>query len=181
MKELVRDIKIIKEKRHLCRFFVSVDNVEEYTDGFILDISKTFILIRECGDFEPKGLKVFEISKISKIRYGSYEISFTKIVKAERLFDRIYQFDKIPLDNYFNILNELKKRHKYVITQSACDGDLNFCIGEIIKVNKASVSILYFDATGKLDKTPSKIVYTKVLDIEFDSNYINIFKKYLKK
>lgn len=180
MKELQKKIRNLKEKKLLGRFYVSVDDVERNFDGFILEESKSFILLRECADFEVNGFVIIEKNKIQTIRYSKYEITFTKIIKKEKIIDRVFICDKTDLSSYSSFLKEIKKKHKYAIVESAYNGKLDFCIGEIVKVNKESVSIRYFDATGKMEEV-YKIPYKEVIDIEFDSDYINIFKKYLRK
>ena len=173
-------LQILKDKKQMSRFFISVNNVEKYIDGFVLDITKEFVLLRECVDFESKGLVIIEISNIIKLKQGKSQKSFTRIFKLEKLTDCALSFDQIPLENYSEIFKAIKKKYKYAIVENAYNNEIDFCIGEIVRVNKASVSILYFDITGKVNKSPSTIPFKDIINIEFDSNYINTFIKFLK-
>jgi len=56
-----------------------------------------------------------------------------------------------------------------------------FTIGPIIKVGDRSVEITYFDATGKLDKKPTKIKYKDISQVRFATRYTKVFKKYVFK
>jgi hypothetical protein len=180
MTEIQKTIQILKTKKHICRIYITVDSVEKYVDGFILDSSKEFVLIRECVDFDIKGLVVIPFNKINKLRKGKAENSFTRIFKLEKLIDKVLNYDKISLENNLEIFKAIKKKYKYAIVESVYKGISDFCIGEITKVNKSSVSILYFDITGKVEKIATKIQYDEIANIEFDSNYLNTFIKYLK-
>jgi hypothetical protein len=134
--EIQNKIKIIKDKKQKCRFYLSVDGVEEYVDGFVIDASKQFVLVREFIDFEAKGFVIFSIKTICKLRQAKGEKSFTKILKLEKLTDKALVFEKISLENFGEIFKAIKKRYKYAIVESAFEGVYDFCIGEITRVNK---------------------------------------------
>lgn len=180
MTETQITIKTLKDKGKLGRFYITSDGLDKYIDGFILDTSKQFILVREFIDFTSKGLVIIPINKISKIRQGKAEKSFTKIIKMEKLLDNSLIYDKITLKSYSDILKAIKKKHKYVIIEDVFEGKNNFSIGEIAKVNKSSVSIFYFDITGKVDDFTTKIPFKDIVNIEYDSNYLNTFIRHLR-
>lgn len=180
MTEIQTTIKTLKDKKNLGRFYITVDNVEKYIDGFVLDISKEFILVREFIDFYPKSLIIIPLNKLSKIKYDKKQKSFTRILKLEKLVDNALGFDKITLESYVEIFRAIKKKYKYVIVEDVFEGESNFCIGEVARVNKESVSIFYFDITGKVDNFTTTTPYKDIANIEYDSNYLNTFIKHLK-
>ena len=180
MTEIEKIIRTLKDKKNLGRFYVTVKGVEKYIDGFVLDISKQFILVRECIDFTPQSLIIISLNKLSKIKCDKKQKSFTRILKLEKLVDKALVFDKIALESYAEIFKDIKKKYKYVIVEDVFKGESNFCIGEIARVNKESVSIFYFDITGKVDNFTTTVAFTDIANIEYDSNYLNTFVKYLK-
>jgi len=78
------------------------------------------------------------------------------------------QFDYIRCDEYVTVECEYMKNP-------------TFTIGPIIKVGDRSVEITYFDATGKLDKKPTKIKYKDISQVRFATRYTKVFKKYVFK
>lgn len=180
MTEIQKKIEQIKEKKQISRFYISVNEVEKYIDGFVLDSSEQFVLLRECVDFDTKGLVIIPSNKITKLRQSKMERSFTKIYKAEKLIDKATIFNKISLESFILIFKAIKYKYKYVIVENVFQGSMEFCIGEIKRINKSSVSILYFDITGKVDNETTTIPFEDIANIEFDSNYINTFIKHLK-
>ncbi len=173
-------LKEIQKKKHQCKFFLKVES-EEYTlHGYVLEINKEFIYIREILDFTVDGLRIFKLDNIEKIRYGKFDKASSKINEKEGLLPTIYTFEKIELKNYQTIFKTIKKTFKFSIVESTYKDKLAFNIGEIIRVNKNSVSHLYFDATGKLDKKPTLIPYNDIIIIGFDNNYLNVFQKHLR-
>ena len=178
--EIQNKIKTIRDKKQTCRFYISVDKVEKYVDGFVVDTSKQFVLVREFVDFDAKGFVIIPINKIIKLRQARAEKSFTRILKLEKLVEKALIFEKMPLENYVEIFKSIKKRYKYAIVENAFEGVNDFCIGEIARINKESISILYFDITGKVDKTTTKIPFKHITNIDFETNYINTFIRHLK-
>jgi len=67
-----------------------------------------------------------------------------------------------------------------VIVEDVYEGESNFCIGEIARVNKESVSIFYFDIMGKIDDVTTTIPFSSIANIEYNCDYLNTFIKYLK-
>ncbi len=180
MTEIQKTIKTLKDKKNLGRFHVTVDGVEKYIDGFVLDTSKDFVLLREFVDFYARSLIIIPLNKLSKITYDKKQKSFNRILKLEKLVDKSLVFDKITLESYAEIFRAIKKKHKYVIVEEVYEGESNFCIGEIARVNKESVSIFYFDITGKVDDYTTTTPFKDISNIEYDSHYLNTFIKYLK-
>lgn len=180
MTEIQKTLKTLKDKKNLGRFYITVDSVEKYIDGFVLDISKEFILVREFIDFTPKSLIIIPLNKLTKIKQDRKQKSFTRILKLEKRVDNALVFDKITLKSFAEIFKAIKKKHKYVIVEDVFEGESNFCIGEIARVNKESVSIYYFDITGKVDITTTTTPFKDIANVEYDSDYLNTFIRHLK-
>lgn len=180
MTEIHKKIATLKDNKQICCFYITVNDIEKSVFGYVLDYSKSFLLIRECLDFYVEGLIVIPINKITKLRQAKIEKNFTKIYKLEKLDNDALIFEKITLESYPEIFKAIKKKHKFAIIENVFDGEIDFCIGEIIRINKTSVSILYFDITGKIDKTATTVLFKDIANIEFDSNYINTFIRHLK-
>jgi hypothetical protein len=64
MTEKQKTLKTLKDKKILGRFYITVDSVEKYIDGFVLDISKEFVLVREFIDFTPKSLIIIPLCSL---------------------------------------------------------------------------------------------------------------------
>ena len=180
MKDQQKKFKILKDKKNLGRFYITVDKIEKYIDGFVLDFSKEFILIREFVDFTSKSLIIIPLNKLTKIKYDKKQKNFTRILKLEKRVDNSLVFDKITLESYREIFKAIKKKYKYVIIEDVFEGESNFCIGEIARVNKESVSIFYFDIMGKVDTYTTTTPFKDITNIEYDSDYLNTFIKHLK-
>jgi len=95
MNKINTTIQALKDKKNLGCFYITVDNVEKYINGFILDTSKEFLLIREFEDFVAKGLVVIPLSKLTEVKYDKKQKNFTRILKLEKLVENALVFDKI--------------------------------------------------------------------------------------
>ncbi len=178
--KLYSQLKDIQKKRHQCKFFIKTE-IEEYTlHGYVLDMNKEFSYIREVIDFTVDGYRIFKLKNLDKVRYGKFDKISSKINDKEGLIPEIYSYEKINLESYQTIFKAIKKVYNFSIIENTYKNELAFNIGQITRVNKSSVSQLYFDATGKVDKNVTSIPYTDIIIIGFDNHYINVFQKYLR-
>ena len=72
----------------------------------------------------------------------------------------------------------LKSLKNFVITEDEINDE--FLIGPVLRVNQKSVKIHYFDGTGKWEK-PQNLRYEDITSVTFNSNYIRMHQKYIKK
>ena len=55
-----------------------------------------------------------------------------------------------------------------------------FLIGQIVRVNKKSVTLRGFDALGRWDEENTRVSYGDITLVTFDDEYITVFSKYLR-
>ena len=55
-----------------------------------------------------------------------------------------------------------------------------YTIGKIIRVNKKTLSMRYFDATGRWDDELTYCPYEEITMTQFDCNYVNVFSRHLR-
>jgi hypothetical protein len=78
------------------------------------------------------------------------------------------------------MLQSLKKWDYHIIVENVNKDELDFCIGPIKRINEKSLSIYYYDPTGKLDKKPTTIKFDTIRIITFGDRYSTTFRKYLQ-
>ena len=113
------------------------------------------------------------------MRYNNYDQKYHQILVEEGLLNEVQSKYEINLNDWFTLCNDIKKTGLTVTSECEHPKLQYFCIGELKKVNKKSISIRYFDATGKLDKKNTKHLYEHITKLSFDDRYANIFSKYL--
>lgn len=148
--------------------------------GYILDYSNDFILMQEESDFMLLGFWIFESSKITNFRYNKNDKYYDKILESEGLKNDLKIKTKVNLENWETIFISLKKAKKHIIVECENPKIDEFIIGEIINIKPKSVSILYFNAEGVLDKKPTEVKFKNITKVTFDDRYIDIFSKYLR-
>lgn len=152
----------------------------DYIGGFILQLSKKFLLIQKNEEFSLNGYIIIPQIKYS-IRCCDFEKAFKKILFNEGITERDYGInEQITLDSFQSIFQDLQDNDYHVIVECENLSNPSFTIGPITKVSKKSVRIRYYDATGKLNQKPSKILYKDITKITFGDRYSTIFRKYLK-
>ncbi len=151
------------------------------SNGYLVNFSDKFIIMQDCYDFKPTGFNIFPIKDIKKIRHNKYDKCYEKIMLSENETENIALKTKVDLTNFKSIFQSLKKQKKNVIVECENPKLDTFHIGVIKKVTDKSVFIHHFDATGLLDKKPTKIYYKDITRITFDDRYIDVFSKYLRK
>lgn len=149
--------------------------------GFILQMSKNFLLIQKEEEFFLNGYGIIKKDHFDAIRCNKYDRAFKRILKAEGILDSGYGINKkIRLIDRRTIFEDLMKHDYHVIVECEDLEDPLFVIGPIKKVKKDSANIQYYDPTGLLDKKPTTVKYKDITLVKFDDRYINIFKKYLR-
>ncbi len=169
------------EKKDFIKIKRTVTEGSADITGFILQLSKDFLLIQKEEEFNLNGYAIIRKDQFDAIRCNKYDRGFKRILKNEGIIDAEYGIDqKIRITNWQTIFEDLKKHDYHVIIECENLEDPIFLIGPITKVNKNFISIRYYDPTGLLDKTPTKVNYKDITLVKFDDRYINVFKKYLR-
>jgi hypothetical protein len=101
-------------------------------------------------------------------------------LKKEGLLSKVKNKHKIDLKSWKTICKSIKYTKLTVISECEHPKMEYFCIGELKKVNKKSISIKYFNAKGTLDKTLTKHWFKDITKLSFDDRYANVFSKYVK-
>ncbi len=149
--------------------------------GFILQMSKDFLLIQKEEEFYLNGYAIIRKDHFDAIRCNKNDKAFKRILKAEGIIDSDYGIKKkIRLKDWRTIFEDLMRHDYHVIVECEDLKESLFVIGPIKKINKDSVNIQYYDPTGLLDKKPTTVKYKDITLVKFDDRYINVFKKYLR-
>lgn len=168
-------------KKQYVRLTRKIGYLEKISTGFILDLSDDFILLQEVYDFIILGYQIIPIKTIKHIRYNKNDKTYERILKEEGLLQKVRQKYKIDLTSWKTICEDIKKTGLTVISECEHPKIDSFCIGEIRRVNKKSLSIRYFNAQGILDKQNTKNKFEDITILSFDDHYANVFSKYVKK
>ena len=175
-------LKKYMEKRSLVRIFRTVCGEEENIGGFIVGMSKHFLLLQLEDEFMLDGFAIIRRDDYDSIRHSSFERTRGKIFRAEGLLGNEYGFDKpLPLKSWADVLKALKSYDLHVTVQNIKDDYLDFWIGPITKVNDKTVSIHNYDPNGHLDERSTVIRLDTISVLKFGDRYSTTFRKYLKK
>ncbi|WP_431109709.1 hypothetical protein [Winogradskyella poriferorum] len=181
--KLLEKIKTHTTDKTYCRITTGlIDDFETIMTGYILDYSSNFILLQETDEFLINGYRIIPINLIKDIRFNNNDKYLFKIHKEEGLTERIELPNyKINLSNWIEIFKSLKKNVNCIISECEAFEQDYFCIGEIKRVNKKSVSIQYFDAKGLLDEVYTKHYFEEITRVTFEDRYSQTFSKYTRK
>jgi hypothetical protein len=170
------------DKKDFVKVYRTVTDGEANISGFLLQMTKDFLLIQKEEEFSLNGYGIFRKDHFDSLRCNKFDKTLKRILKAEGILDSDFGIDKkINLRNWNAIFKDLKEFYQHVIVECEDLEDSLFVIGPIRRVNKDSVSIQYYDPTGLLDKKVTTVKYKDITLVKFDDRYINVFKKYLRK
>lgn len=149
--------------------------------GFILAISKDFLLIQNTNEFFFNGYLIIRKDGFDSIRCNEYDKTQKKIFKGEGILNNGYGLDKkISLENWQEIFRSLKAADFHVIIECEEKEEPDFEIGPIKRVNSQTVSIQYYNPAGILEIKTTSVRYADITTLTFGDRYTTIFKKYLK-
>ena len=146
--------------------------------GFVLKTSDDLTLIAHDYDFCIDGYKVIRNDDIVVCKPTPSTRYCTRLMEKEGLTFDTEVASHIDLADWSTVLQDLKRMDEFVIVENEGEGD--FLIGPIRRVNKKSVTINYFDCRGRWAE-PRAIRYQDITSVTFRSRYIDIHRKYIKK
>ncbi|HEX6430367.1 MAG TPA: hypothetical protein VF008_21895 [Niastella sp.] len=154
---------------------------EERIGGFILSMSKDFLLIQVDNELSFNGYAIIRKDQLDSLRCNKYDKTIKKIYKGEGLLKNGYGIDKnISLKSWQAIFSDLKKFDYHVIIECEDREESTFDIGPIKKALKGSVSIQYYDPTGQLENKLTPLKYSDITKVQFGDHYSMTYRKYLK-
>jgi hypothetical protein len=179
-KEFKKQIEKHFRKKHYIKIYFFDESSEDLTSGFIIKFSDTFLMLQECHNFTLDGIKVIPYNRISGFRHNKFEKASERIFSQEMLitFDQDI-IKNTSLKNFEFLFKSIKDQNFHCIIEGIKKDKFTFTIGEILEVNEKSVTVKNYDATGKIDKKPSKILFKNIEFVTFNDKYSLTFRKYL--
>ena len=152
--------------------------------GFPLAVTEELLLVQEIVEFHLSGYSVMPIYEIRSVRSKKAERTVERIFEAEGLMHQVGMAEMPPLEEWSGLFAWLKRAGKlvqveYFDTPEPGFSDEAFAVGRVTGLSSRSVGIMNFDATGNWDSEATIISYDNLKRVRFDTEYINIFSKYL--
>ncbi|MCZ4409474.1 hypothetical protein O3Q51_11685 [Cryomorphaceae bacterium 1068] len=149
--------------------------------GFLLGASSQLLFVQVDYDFQLDGYAIIPAFTVSKLRCNKTDRFHKEVLKKEGIFERDYGCDSsIDLTDWPSVFKSLKAIGHIVSIEDEEAEETDFVIGRIVRVNKKSVSIQYFDGLGQLDSETTRVYYENITIVNFNTRYIRTYSKYLK-
>ena len=152
--------------------------------GFPLAVTEEMLLLQEIIEFPLAGYSIMPIYEIRSVRSKKAERTIERIFQAEGLLAKVGISDPPPLNDWPDLFGWFKRQSKlvqveYFDTPEPGFSDEAFAVGRVTGLSSRSVGIMNFDASGNWDSEATIISYDNLKRVRFDTEYINIFSKYL--
>jgi hypothetical protein len=169
------------DRKDYVQFIRNFNKKEEYISGFILSMSKDFLLIQLDLEFNFNGYAIIRKDGFDSLWRGKFQNARRRIFKAEGLLGGDYGINvNIALKSWQNIF-ECLKRSKYIVIVECEDKDEpDFIIGPIKRIAGDRVNIQYFDPGGQLESKPTIVKYSEITTVSFGDRYSKTLGNYLK-
>lgn len=138
---------------------------------------RLFLAVNE-DDFIFDGYSIFRFKDLKKVKVKTDMCDL--ILKNEGLTAKI-SIPEVDISSWQSIFESLQRMNKNIIVEKQRIDlkESEFYIGRIERVYKHFFYLRHFDADGVWDEQPTKINYSEITNVVFDSRYVNIFSKYL--
>ena len=125
------------------------------------------------------------LSSILAVRSGRAEEMIQRILTGEGIVARAGIPYDLQLDSFPQLFRSFKAMGKNVIVELLPEDPRDdparaFLIGKVVGMSGRSAAILHFNAVGQWSTEPSVVPYDQIKWITFDTEYINVFSKYLR-
>ena len=173
LKEL---IKIATEGVKIVNAYFRYDAT--YNNLIPLIFNDTLFLSVNEDDFILNGYSIFRFKDLKKVKIKN-DLCDT-ILENEGLKANI-TVPEVNICNWKSAFESLKILNKNIIVemQDINYEDSEFYIGRIEKVYKSFFYLRHFDADGVWDEQPSKIMYSEITNVIFNSRYVDVYSKYI--
>lgn len=157
---------------------------EETLHGIPLAATERLVLLQEVQEFHLDGYTVVPMTNVLALRSGRAEQTIQRILTAEGVYQRAGMPYELVLDDFSALFRSLKKLGKCAIVEllpeDVRDAPAGFFIGSVVGMSNRSVALRHFDALGRWASEPSIVPYDMIKWVTFDTEYINVFTKYLQ-
>lgn len=175
-----KKLKRYSENRDFIKVCRETTHGTSYISGFLLNMSEKFLLIQKEEEFYLNGYIIIPNGDFF-VRCNKFEKAFRKILVSEGILEKDFGInEQISLESWEFIFKDLKYNDIHVIVECENLANPSFIIGPITEINKKSVSIRYYDGTGKYNKKSVKVKYKDITILTFSDRYSTVFRKYLK-
>ena len=152
--------------------------------GFAIGISEEMLLLHEVVEFHVSGYAAMPIEEIRAVRSKKAERTIEKIFQAEGWMGKVGIDPMPPLNDWPDLCRWLRDAKKLVQVEFFDNmdpgyADEAFVVGKITGLSGRSVAVLNFDASGQWESETTVIGYDKIKRVRWDTEYINVFAKYL--
>ena len=169
----------LASRKTLVTVYREIEDVENI-HGFVLATSSRLVLLHEVTEFHLDGFCILDRGDITKARNSKFERYRAAILKAEKILSRVGLDAEIDLTDWESALRSLKKRGENVIVEGERPEVDEFLIGEILRINKKSVTMQSFDALGVWESESHRLSYKEITSVSFGNEYVTMFSKYLR-
>ncbi len=154
--------------------------------GFPLAVTEEMLLMHEIVEFHLSGYSIMPIHEIRAVRSKKAERTIERIFEAEGLMKNVGIADVPPLNEWPELFQWFKRagnviQVEFFDTPEPGFSDEAFAVGRITGLSARSVAVLNFDTSGNWESEATVIGYDAIKRVRFDTEYINVFSKYLPK
>ena len=183
-KEIKKYNKMLRKyqtKREFVKIARTVTKGEANIYGVILELSDNFMHLAENDEFKFNGEVIIRMDHFDSIRCNKFDKTFRKILAAEKQLSKSKpKRTQVDLTDWASIFTDLQKSDVHVTIECEDLKKPTFTIGPIEKINKKSVDIRNYDATGQLDKKVTRTNFKNITLLKYNEEYSTTFRKYLK-
>jgi hypothetical protein len=157
-------------------------SAEPSLHGYLLGLSPTLGLMHCFDDFDPDGYTIFRIEDVLACERGPHEKHWDRMLAGENLLAGIQLPTEINLSSVQSAIASLQTHVADLIVECEDESDEEgaFFLGRLLEVSSEGISLVYVDALGHWDESPSLIPLERVTKVQFDTPYLRRFMRYVE-
>ena|SRR5688572_28635287 len=103
-RKMIDKIRLHKDKKKYFKVQRQVaKDVLEKSHGYVVDFSKSFVLLQETDDFQLDGYSIFPVRSIAEIQSKTSDRHYDRIMHLEGVTDDVSNKHKIDLTSWTSI------------------------------------------------------------------------------
>jgi len=145
-------------------------------EGFIVGLSKQFVLLQAIHEWQDVGALIVPLESIDACEVSDFHDDQLKILEFNSV-KRTKRYSWVRLGSFADIFQSLKVKNKFVVVSLEEDAD----VGQVAAVGEDAVDLKAVDPGGNWIAEPLDCPFDEITLIQFDDSYSRVLQRYVER
>jgi hypothetical protein len=157
-------------------------DVDDYgLQGFVVGLSEHLLALEYVYDFQIDGLIILRRSDITEVRRTGTDQFQESLLKKEGILPGEQAPEPLELDGWRSVIEQLSKKHEYMILERELGPKPEFAIGRAVRVTATQVEFQAFSGTGRWYPKTEPLKYSQLTCVQANTRYLGFYRRHFER